>query len=469
MPDTGIHAATVPGAIDAWNCALERFGTRTLAQSLSSAIEFAAEGYPVTPVIAGVWKRYEALLSRFEFSSQHLLVNGKAPLAGTLHRQPALARTLEMIAAEGPDAFYRGPIAREIVRFSESLDGLFTLEDFADHTSTWVTPISSSYRGHRLFELPPNGQGITALMMLNILEKADIAGLDPYGAQRIHLFAEAYKLALAERDRFVSDPDMNDLPVEGLLSEEFASSQWARIDPEKALPPPVSSGYSQAKDTVYLSVVDAQRNMVSFINSTCYSFGCGVVAGNTGVVLQNRGVCFTLEDGHLNCIGPNKRPMHTIIPAMLYSNERPSLCFGVMGGHYQPMGHSYVLSNWLDHGMDLQEALDFYEGKLGFENKRRYDDRVTFNMFGDQLVCHLSPDKIDTDAEPYPRHFGITFHKQSDFDSFVVLLEDNKVELLNPISTRFDNMPEVHQTFFVKDPSNNILEFKFYANSEMMH
>ena len=358
MPATGIHAATVPGAIDAWDCALKRFGTRTLAQSLAPAIEFAAEGYPVTPVIASVWKNYEALLSRFECSSQHLLVNGSAPRAGTLHRQPALAKTLEAIASGGRDAFYLGPSAQEIVAFSDSIDGLFSQEDFARHRSTWVAPISSTYRGHRLYELPPNGQGITALMMLKILEHADIVKLDPFGAERIHLFAEAYKLALAERDRFVADPDFNQLPIEGLLSDEFAASQWARINPEQALPAPVNSDFPQARDTVYLSVVDAERNMVSFINSTCYSFGCGVVAGSTGVVLQNRGVCFTMEENHLNCIEPNKRPMHTIIPAMLYTNDRPSLCFGVMGGHYQPMGHSYVLSNWLDHGMDLQEALD---------------------------------------------------------------------------------------------------------------
>ena len=358
VPATGIHAATVPGAIDAWDNALKRFGTKTLAQSLQPAIHFAKEGYPVTPVIAGVWKKCEEMLSRYEYSKKDLLVNGKAPAPGTLHRQPALARSLERVAAEGADAFYRGEIAKEIVRYSQANDGFFTLEDFAEHRSTWVTPISSTYRGHRLYELPPNGQGITALMMLNILEHADMGAISPLGAERVHLFAEAYKLALAERDRFVCDPDFNDAPIEALLSDEFAAQQWERINLKSALPAPVTSGFTQAKDTVYLSVVDADRNMVSFINSTCYSFGCGVVAGDTGVVLQNRGVCFTLEDGHRNCVAPKKRSMHTIIPAMLYTDGKPSLCYGVMGGHYQPMGHSYVLSNWLDHCMDLQEALD---------------------------------------------------------------------------------------------------------------
>ena len=397
MPATGIHAATVPGAIDAWDCGLKRFGTRTLAQSLSPAIEFAAEGYPVTPVIAGVWKRCEELLSRHEYSNKVLLVEGKAPAAGTLHRQPALARSLEAIASDGADAFYRGPIAQEIVRFSESVDGFFTREDFAEHSSTWVTPISSTYGGHRLYELPPNGQGITALIMLNILGHADIASLEPLGAQRVHLFAEAYKLALAERDRFVADPDFNELPVEDLLSEEFAARQWELIDPNRALPSPVSSGFPQAKDTVYVSVVDADRNMVSFINSICYSFGCGVVAGDTGVVLQNRGVCFSLQEGHLNLVEPKKRSMHTIIPAMLYTNDRPSLCFGVMGGHYQPMGHSYVLSNWLDHGMDLQESLDAPrfqpEGAvLGLERGVPMETRSGLENRGHQL--------LDTD-KPY--------------------------------------------------------------------
>ena len=215
MPASGIHAATVPGAVDAWHCGLKRFGTRTLAQCLGSAIYFAAEGYPVTPVIAGVWKSSEELLSKYKYSAEVLLVDGQAPAAGTLHRQPQLARSLELIAAGGPDAFYRGPIAEEIVRFSKAEDGFFTLEDFDRHSSTWVTPISSTYRGHRLYELPPNGQGITALMMLNVLEHADMRGLDPLGAERVHLFAEAYKLALAERDRFVSDPEFNELPIDG--------------------------------------------------------------------------------------------------------------------------------------------------------------------------------------------------------------------------------------------------------------
>ena len=390
MPASGIHAATVPGAVDAWECGLKRFGTRTLAQCLGSAIYFATEGYPVAPVIAGVWKSCEELLSKYEHSSKVLLVDGKAPIAGTLHRQPELAGSLELIAADGSDAFYRGTIAEEIVRFSEANDGFFTLEDFDGHSSTWVTPISSTYRGHRLYELPPNGQGITALIMLNILEHAHIQRLDPIGAERVHLFAEAYKLALAERDRFVSDPEFNELPIEGLLSAEFAARQWERIDPGRASPAPVGSGFPQAKDTVYLSVVDADRNMVSFINSTGYAFGCGVVAGDTGVVLQNRGVCFTLEEGHLNCVAPRKRSMHTIIPAMLYRDDRPSVCFGVMGGHYQPMGHAYVLSNWIDHGMDLQEALDAprfqpQEDKLGVERGIPESTRTGLLERGHQL------------------------------------------------------------------------------------
>ena len=396
MPAIGIHAATVPGAIDAWECALGRFGTRTLADSLRPAIDFATEGYPVTPVIAGVWKSCEELLSHYECSSRALLVDGKAPLAGSLHRQPDLARSLELIAADGSDALYRGPIAEEIVRFSESHDGFFTLEDFAEHSSTWVTPISSTYRGHRLYELPPNGQGITALMMLNILEHTDIGSLDPVGAERVHLFAEAYKLAMAERDQFVSDPEFNDLPIEDLLCDEFSARQWDRIDLNHALPSQVGTGFPQARDTVYLSVVDAERNMVSFINSTCYSFGCGMVAGNTGVVLQNRGVCFSLEEGHRNCVAPGKRSMHTIIPAMLYSDDRPSLCFGVMGGHYQPMGHSYVLSNWIDHGMDLQEALDAPrfqpEGeRLGVERGIPAETRAGLTERGHQLLDSDKP------------------------------------------------------------------------------
>jgi gamma-glutamyltranspeptidase/glutathione hydrolase len=353
-----LYAATVPGALHAWETAIERFGTKSLDELLQPAIGYAKNGFAVTPVIADNWLKGRDLLAAYEDSKRVYLRDGEALRAGDVHRHPELAATLEAVAKEGAKAFYQGPIAERIVKFSEANDGLFSLDDFAEHRTDWIKPVSSDYRGYRVFELPPNGQGITALMMLNIVEQAAISELSPFSADHVHLFAEAYKLSLAERDRFVADPEFNELPVEALISKEFGIEQWRRIDPENALEPPLASGYRPGKDTVYLSVVDADRNMVSFINSVCYGWGCGVLAGDTGVLLQNRGVCFSLKDGHLNCIEPRKRSMHTIIPAMVYKDEKPVLCYGVMGGHYQPMGHAYVLSNWVDLEMDLQEAVD---------------------------------------------------------------------------------------------------------------
>ncbi len=395
VPERGIHSVTVPGAIHAWQSALERFGTRELGELLVPAIRYAQEGFAVTPVVASVWQQDAALLAAQPESRRVYLVDGQAPAAGAVHRLPGLARTLQRVADGGADAFYRGEIAAAIVRFSKANDGLLELEDFEAHESTWVEPISTDYRGYRLFELPPNGQGISALMILDVLSQTEIGDLSRLGVDHLHLLCEAYKLALAERDRFVSDPAFSDLPVASLLSRDFAASQWARIDRERALSVPVASGLSPSS-TVYLSVVDADRNAVSFINSICDPWGSTMVAGDTGVLLQNRAVGFSLEEGHLNCIAPGKRPLHTIIPAMLYRDERPILVYGVMGGDYQPMGHSYVLSNWLDFGLDLQEAIDAprflpQEGKVGLERGIPGDTRAGLASRGHELFDAPSP------------------------------------------------------------------------------
>ena len=265
---------------------------------------------------------------------------------------------MKTIAENGRDGFYRGEIADKIISFSDAHGGLLTLDDLAGHASEWVEPLGSQYRGYDLFEIPPNGQGITAQIALNILAQTDVAQYVPLGADHVHLLSEAFTLAIAERDRFVSDPKYAKLPVEHLLSAEFARAQFERIDMERALPQPVQSALPNHQDTVYLSVVDKDRNACSFINSTFYSWGSGLVAGNTGIVLHNRGSGFSLDPNHFNRIEPGKRPMHTIIPAMLYRDAKPVLCFGVMGAHYQAMGQSYVLSNWIDYGMDIQQAID---------------------------------------------------------------------------------------------------------------
>ncbi len=358
MPECGILTVTVPGAVNAWETALQRFGVMDLSAALQPAIDLADNGYAVTPVVAAVWKENEALLAATPNSRDALLVNGCAPQAGSLHRQPKLARSLRLIAEQGAEVFYRGEIADQIVAFSRAHDGLLESDDLASHRCEWVQPIHTDYRGFRLYEIPPNGQGITALMTLNILENVDLAGMRHLSPEHIHRVTEAFRLARAERDRFISDPDFNRIPVDGLLSKDFARRQWARIDPEQALSHPVISAFPNHRDTVYLTVVDADRNVVSFINSLFHSFGSGLVAGETGIILHARGCGFVLEADHYNGLAPGKRPMHTIMPAMVFRDHRPVLSLGVMGAHFQAMGQSYVLSNWLDFGLDLQQAVD---------------------------------------------------------------------------------------------------------------
>ena len=291
-------------------------------------------------------------------SSAAYLVDGKAPAVGSIHRLPDLARTLRVIAEKGRDGFYRGQVAEEIVRFSDSLNGWYSLDDFANHRSEWVEPQRSRYRGYELFEIPPNGQGITAQMMLNILGQTDLAQYAHLEPDHVHLLSEAFTLAMAERDRFISDPRFNDMPVELLLSDAFAEDQFARIDMQRALPQPLESALPRHKDTVYLTVVDRDRNACSFINSTFHGWGSGLVAGSSGVNLHNRGASFRLDPDHFNRIEPGKRPMHTIIPAMMYRDGKPVLSFGVMGADYQAMGQAYVATNWIDYGMDIQQAID---------------------------------------------------------------------------------------------------------------
>ena len=396
MPLKGILSVTVPGAIDAWCEANQKLGKLDFASLLQPAIHYAEQGYAVTPVIAGNWKGSEALLGATPEASKAYLVDGKAPTAGTIHRQPDLARSLRTIASQGRDGFYRGEIAAEIVRFSEAHDGLFSLDDFAHHESEWVDPISTNYRGYEVFEIPPNGQGITALMALNILAQTDVSKLPHLGADHIQLFSEAFALSMAERDRFVGDPAFNELPVAQMLADDFAQTQYARINLGKALAQPIESALPNHRDTVYLSVVDKDRNACSFINSVFDSWGSGLVAGSTGINLQNRGSGFSLEAGHFNQIEPNKRPMHTIIPAMVYRQGKPVLSFGVMGGQYQAMGQVYVLSNWIDYGMDIQQALDaarffLYDGVLEVETGVPESARVELSARGHNVVPAESP------------------------------------------------------------------------------
>jgi len=396
VPERGILSVSVPGAVDAWQTAVERFGTHAFGSLLQPAIEYAENGFVVTPVIAETWKKHAQLFRQSSDSARAFLVDGRAPEAGALHCFPDLARSLRLVAEQGKDAFYQGVLAEEIIRFSHEHNGLLELDDFASHRSEWVEPVSSDYRELKIFEVPPNAQGVTALMMLNILERAGFENLQHLSPAHIHLVAEAFKLAQADGAKYITDPSFSDVPVQALLSERFAQQQYARIDADAAMPYPVLPGLPQHRDTVYLTVVDTDRNIVSFINSLYHPGGSGLVAGSTGILLQNRGACFALDELHDNCIAPGKRPMHTIIPAMAYRDGKPVLSFGVMGGSYQPLGHAWVISNWLDFGMDLQEAIDaprFHvdKGALVVERPVPQTTRRALCRLGHQVVEAETP------------------------------------------------------------------------------
>jgi gamma-glutamyltranspeptidase/glutathione hydrolase len=353
-----VHSVTVPGAVDAWAQLLERYGTRELAELLQPAIRCAEQGFVITPRVAYDWTRDGDRLMRSRGGRALYLLDGRAPEAGDRMRLPALARTLRSIAADGPDAFYRGELAERMVAYLNSEGGLHRLDDFAAASAQFVTPIRTSYRGLEVYECPPNGQGVIALLMLNILEGFELGALDPNGAPRLHLEAEATRLAFRDRNACLADPGAVDVPVERLLDKGYAAKLRSRIDPARALvelPPPL---LPEHRDTVYLTVVDRARNVVSFINSVFDSFGSGLVCPETGVLFHNRGKSFALDPAHPNVIAPGKRPMHTIIPALAFEGGRRTIGFGVMGGHYQPVGHAHVLTNFVDFGLDPQAALD---------------------------------------------------------------------------------------------------------------
>ncbi|MCH9020987.1 MAG: gamma-glutamyltransferase [Proteobacteria bacterium] len=352
------HAVTVPGAIDAWTRLIADHGRTSLDQLLQPAIDCAENGYVVHPRVAADWHAAAGKLSRDETAARIFLPGGKSPPAGAVHRQPELAGTLRRIAAEGRDGFYAGPVAEDIVGMLRARGGLHTLDDFAAAAGEYMTPIHTGYRGLDIFECPPNGQGITPLIMLNVLAGYPLSELDPLGVERLHLEIEAGRLAFCDRDALVADPAQSEVPVARLLSSGHADELRARIRRDRALtglPPPAFPAHH---DTVYLCVVDRDRNAVSFINTLFASFGSGLMSPKTGVVLHNRGFGFVIEPGHPNCIAPGKRPLHTIIPGMALDGGRVAMTFGVKGAHYQPFGHVHFLTNVIDYGMDLQAALD---------------------------------------------------------------------------------------------------------------
>jgi len=334
IPDHGILSVTVPGALHGWASAVNNYGTLSLAEIFEDAIHYAENGFPVTEIIAGEWKEVERLLLSHESSAQTYLINGKAPRPGQIFMNPDLARTYKKIVRDGIEIFYEGEICDAIVNYSDRNNGLLSHQDFKDHATTWVEPISTDYRGYTIYELPPNGQGLTALEILNILEGYDIGKLKSNSSEYLHLLFEAKKLAFSDQR----------------LRE--------KIDLNKAMQPPFPCFSAGNGDTVYVTAIDKDRNAVSLISSIYVPFGSGMVVDETGIVLQNRGKSFSLDPKHFNRLESHKRPMHTIIPGMVFKDGKFLMSFGVMGGDMQPQGHVQFLVNLIDFKMNLQEAID---------------------------------------------------------------------------------------------------------------
>ncbi|MDR6672476.1 gamma-glutamyltransferase [Xanthomonas sp. 1678] len=360
IPPTGPLPVSVPGAVDGWFALHERFGRRPMAQNLAPAIRYAREGHPVAETIAYYWDRSVPRLSQYPGFKEQFTIDGHAPRKGELWKNPNLADTLQQIADGGRDAFYKGRIARTIDAYFKANGGFLSYEDLASHHGEWVEPVSTNYRGYDVWELPPNSQGIAALQMLNILEGYDFSKIAFGSAEHVHLFAEAKKLAFADRARFYADPAFQPAPLTRLLSKDYATQRRALISMDKALKEvqPGTPKQLEEGDTIYLTVADADGMMVSLIQSNYRGMGSGMAPPGLGFILQDRGEMFVLKKDHPNGYAPGKRPFQTIIPAFVTKGGKPWLSFGVMGGAMQPQGHVQIVMNLVDFHMNLQEAGD---------------------------------------------------------------------------------------------------------------
>jgi gamma-glutamyltranspeptidase/glutathione hydrolase len=359
IPPYGPLPVTVPGCVDGWFELHKKFGKLKMNKVLEPAIRYAREGFPLTELVAFYWGLSAPRLEKWAGYKETYMPGGRAPRKGEVFKNPRLADTYEKLAKDGRDAFYKGDIAKTIDAFMKKHGGFLSYEDLANHTSTWVEPVSTNYRGYDVWELPPNGQGIAALQILNILEAYDFSTIEFGSDEHVHLFVEAKKLAFEDRAKFYADVDFNDVPVAELISKEYAATRRALINPRRSARsydagnPALESG-----ETIYLTVADKDGNMVSLIQSNYRGMGCGLSPDGLGFILQDRGELFDLEEGRFNTYAPGKRPFHTIIPAFVTRDGKPFMSFGVMGGSMQPQGHTQIIMNMIDFGMNLQEAGD---------------------------------------------------------------------------------------------------------------
>jgi len=359
IPDLGPLAVSVPGAVDGWFELHRKFGRLPMAEVLAPAIRYAREGYPLSELIAYYWGRSVPILKKFEGFPETFMPDGRAPRKGEIFRNPGLAHTLEQLASGGRDTFYKGDIARTIAAYMERQGGFLSYQDLASHHSTWVEPMSTTYRGLEVWQLPPNGQGIAVLQILNLLEGYDLAAMGFGSADYVHHFLEAKKLVFEDRARWYADPEFSQLPLSGLVSKAYAERRRQLIDPRRAAKTFTAGNPAlEEGDTIYLTVADRDRNMVSLIQSNYRGMGSGMTPDGLGFILQDRGELFTFEDGHPNVYAPGKRPFHTIIPGFVTKNGKPYMSFGVMGGATQPQGQAQIIINMVDFGMGLQEAGD---------------------------------------------------------------------------------------------------------------
>ena len=358
IPSYGPLPVTVPGAVDGWFMLHDRFGKKPMNELLKPTIDYAREGFPVSQLIAYYWNRSIPLLERWPGFSEQFTIEGRAPAEGEIWKNPGLAKTLQSIADGGRDAFYKGDIAKTIANYMEKNGGFLSYEDLSSHTGNWVDPVSTNYRGYDVWELPPNGQGIAALQILNIMELFDISSMDHDSAEYVHLFTEVKKLVFEDRAKYYADSEFNKIPVTTLISKDYAQKRSGLLNLDRAVNTYPAGKLLEEGDTIYLTTADKEGNMVSLIQSNYRGMGSGMAPDGLGFVLQDRGEMFSLEEGHFNQFEGGKRPFHTIIPAFVTKGGLPWMSFGLMGGAMQPQGHAQIVINMIDFEMDIQAAGD---------------------------------------------------------------------------------------------------------------